>query len=95
MTDPTHPLFGRRFPLLSVSNPSHGKTHAFALYREYMTLKIPLSSTNFMYFNPLFSAKLSLQSLQELISIIKDCEELCHLNQNTSGKLYPQNCKDK
>jgi hypothetical protein len=95
VTDPAHPLFGRRFPLLSMSTPVYGVAHVFVLYRGYMVLRIPLFSTNLAHFKPFISTKLTLQSLQELISITKDCEQLCHIDQNISGQLCPQNCKDK
>ena len=44
VTDPTHPLFGRRFPLRSVSAPAHGAGHVFVAYRGHMTLRLPLRS---------------------------------------------------
>jgi len=95
VTDPTHPLFKRRFPLLSISDPSHGTTYVFVLYREYMVLRIPLISTNLVHFKPFIPTKLTLQSLREFISTAKDCEELCHIIQNTSGRLCPQDSKEK
>lgn len=96
VTDPTHPLFGRRFPLLSMSaSSSQGATYAFVSYREYMVLRIPLFSTNLVHVQPFLPTKFTLQSLHELISIAKDCEELCPIDQNPSGQLYPPNSKDK
>jgi hypothetical protein len=102
VTDPTHPLFGRRFLLLSMSVPSSQSdsssqriTYAFVLYREYMVLRIPLFSTNLAHAQPFLPTKFTLQSLYEIISIAKDCEELCPIDQNPSGQLYPPNSKDK
>lgn len=45
VTDPTHPLFGARFSLISISNPPIGEAHAFVQYRDYVILKIPISAT--------------------------------------------------
>lgn len=43
MTDPTHPLFGQRFPLRRIGNPERGATHVFVAYRGHMTLRIPIA----------------------------------------------------
>src|SRR5215211_6773439 len=40
VADPTHPLFGRRFSLLSVSDPNYCVGHVFVSYRGYMVLRI-------------------------------------------------------
>ena len=95
VTNPIHPLFGRRFPLRFVSRPSQGIPHAFVSYRKYMTLKIPLSDTNLgEIYSPLFT-KLTLQAINEFISIAKECKQLCPINQNISGKGCPHNSKNK
>jgi hypothetical protein len=46
VTDPAHPLFGRRFPLLSVSDPNYYVGHAYVSYRDYMVLCLELSATD-------------------------------------------------
>ena len=40
VTDPTHPLFGRRFPVLSISSPPQNPGHVLVSYREQMTLRM-------------------------------------------------------
>ena len=42
VTDPTHPLFGRRFPMRSISAPERGGIYVLVLYRHTFTLRIPL-----------------------------------------------------
>ena len=47
MTDPTHPLFGRRFPLVSLGNQLTRPTaHVLVGYRASFVLQIPLAATN-------------------------------------------------
>src|SRR6266496_574211 len=65
VTDPTHPLFGRRFALISVSSPLQGAGSAFVSYREYMVLRLPVASTT-----------LTADAIQELMTIAEDCEAL-------------------
>ncbi len=95
VTNPNHPLFSRRFPVLSVSNPRHSIPNVFVSYREYMVLRIPLPDTNLSEARPAVSTKLTLQSLNEFISIAKECEELCQTTPKTSGKSCHQNPKNK
>ena len=45
VTDPTHPLFGRRFPVISVTRQARKTAMVFVAYRESMRLRIPVSST--------------------------------------------------
>jgi len=95
VTNSAHPLFGRRFSLLYVSKPRHGIPNVFVSYRKHMTLRIPLSDTKLSETRLVVPTKLTLQSLNEFISIAKECEELCHTNLNTSGKVCLPNLKDK
>ena len=46
MTDPTHPLFGRRFVVRSLSHPPGQAGFAYVVYQETMTLRIPLAVTD-------------------------------------------------
>jgi hypothetical protein len=46
VTDQTHPLFGRRFQVLSVSTPLNTSGHVFVRYREKAVLQIPITATN-------------------------------------------------
>ena len=76
MIDPTHPLFGRRFPLISVSSPLHGPGHVLVSYREYMTLRLPVSSTTLAASRSVTSTKLTYAAVKELVTIAEDCEAL-------------------
>ena len=46
MTDPTHPLFGRRFPVLSISRQPHSPGYVLVVYRDSMRLRIPVPATS-------------------------------------------------
>jgi hypothetical protein len=76
VSDPTHPLFGRRFPLISVSAPLHGVGFAFVSYREHMVLRLPVASTTLASSRPVISTKLTLDEVSELMTIAEDCEAL-------------------
>jgi hypothetical protein len=76
ITDPTHPLFGRRFALISVSSPLQGVGSAFVSYREYMVLRLPVASTTLALSRPVISTKLTTDAIKELLTIAEDCEAL-------------------
>src|SRR5687768_1223575 len=46
VTDPNHPLFGRRFVLLSTRPRPHSVGYLFVAYRDTMVLRIPQAATN-------------------------------------------------
>ena len=46
MTDPTHPLFGRRFVVRSITHPPGHAGFVFVAYRQSFTLRIPLAATD-------------------------------------------------
>src|SRR5712691_1503469 len=46
VTDPTHPLFGRRFALLSTRPRPHSVGYIFVVYRNTMVLRLPHAATS-------------------------------------------------
>ncbi|UJQ21017.1 Y4bD/Y4pK family protein [Wolbachia endosymbiont of Delia radicum] len=46
VTDPTHPLFGRTFPVSSFSSTAYKGGNVSVIYRDDITLHIPFFSTN-------------------------------------------------
>ncbi|MBU0703209.1 MAG: Y4bD/Y4pK family protein [Chloroflexi bacterium] len=87
VTDPTHPLFGRRFPVLAIHRPQHNAGgHVIVAYREYMGLRIPYLSTNLAPSRPAGQTKLTGESLTDLISLAEQCEVLCLSNPQQSGR---------
>lgn len=92
VTDPTHPLVGRRFPVRSISAPERGSNQVFVAYQEYMTLRIPLAATNLSAPRPCLRTKLTRDAITELITLAEHCEAICLPNQATSGDPCPQTC---
>jgi F420-0:gamma-glutamyl ligase-like protein len=85
VTDPTHALFGRRFPLLSLSSPPIRTEHVLVGFRGHMALRIPVNATNLAPARPCSRSKLTLAAISELISLAEQCEVLCPSNQARSG----------
>jgi hypothetical protein len=46
VTDPSHPLYGRRFALLSTRPRPHRVGYIFVVYRDTMVLRIPQAATS-------------------------------------------------
>ncbi len=95
ITNPTHPLFGQIFPIISVSSPPIGEAHVFIEYRVFIMLKIPISATNLGTAPFTLSTKLSLSSLKEIIKLFKETKELCHIDLKESSKTYQNPSKQK
>jgi hypothetical protein len=90
VTDARHPLFGRRFPLISMSASPHGPGHVLVEYRDSMALCIPLAATTLAPSQPLVLTKLSGEAVAELLMVAGECEALCPLIQPPSGGDCPQ-----
>ncbi len=95
VTDPTHPLFGRRFALLSTRPRPHSVGYLSVAYRDTMILRILQSATNLVSSPPESepTAQLTSQSITELISLAEQCEALCPATQANSGIDSHPRCK--
>jgi hypothetical protein len=90
VTDPTHPLFGRRFRVVSISHPPRGPGHVIVAYRDGMRLRIPVLATNLVPGNlSLSRSKLTRAALLDLFSLVKECEGSCPGQRNASGTGSP------
>jgi hypothetical protein len=89
VTDQTHPLFGRRFQVISVSTPLNTSGHVFVRYREKAVLQIPITATNLAPSPITTRTKLTSQALEEFISLANQYEVLCQSNHRTSGDDSP------
>jgi hypothetical protein len=87
VTDPTHPLFGRRFALLSTRPRPHSVGYLFVGYRDTMVLRISQTATNVVSPPPASTSmsKLTLHAITELMSLAAQCEVLCPATQPQSG----------
>jgi hypothetical protein len=92
VTDPSHPLYGRRFALLSTRPRPHSVGYLFVAYRDTMVLRIPQAATR-LVIPPLESqqplTQLTSHAITELISFAEQCEVLCPATQPTSGTDSP------
>src|SRR5712691_1157423 len=87
VTDPSHPLFGRRFALLSTRPRPHSVGYIFVAYRDIMVLRIPQAATSLVTPPPESQTltKLTSHAITELISFAEQCEVLCPATQPNSG----------
>ena len=85
VTDPTHPLFGRRFPLLSARPQAPTATHVFVTYQDFMVLRIPRAVTNLLPPSSQVLTTLTSHTITELISLAEQCEVLCRTTPAPSG----------
>ena len=95
VTDPTHPLFGRRFPLLSARPQAPTATHVFVTYQGFMVLRIPRAVTNLLPPLPRVSTTLTSHAMTELIALAEQCEVLCHTPPEPSGPPSAPNSKPR
>jgi hypothetical protein len=87
VTDPTHPLFGRRFALLSTRPRPHSVGYLFVGYRDTMVLRISQTATHVVS-PPPESTSMStrtLHAITELMSLAEPCEVRCPATQPKSG----------
>jgi hypothetical protein len=83
--DPTHPLFGRRFTVLSVSRQPRCSAVVFVAYRDSMRLRIPISSTSLApcQIHPP-RTKWTREAVHELLSLVTEGDTSCR-SPGTSG----------
>jgi hypothetical protein len=77
VTDPTEPLYGRRFRVESISRSPQEVAHVFVRRADGIGLRVPLRSTNLsVLVSETPRAKLNTQSIAEFLSLVKEYE-LC------------------
>ena len=90
MTDPAHPLFGRRFRVLSVSHPPQRPGHVTVAYHEGMRLRIPVPATSLAPVSaPPPRTKLTRAALLDLLSLVRGCQASCPDRRSASGADSP------
>ncbi len=95
VTDPGHPLFGRRFPLVSVSRPrATSGGHAFVAHQGRMLLKLPVAATSLAPRLPDgMPTKLTVAAVEELIALTEDSGVVaCSSDPNASGDAPLRGC---
>ena len=90
MTDPTHPLFGRRFRVLSISHPPQALGHVVVAYRDFMRLRLPVRATGLGLGNAAsLRTTFTRAALLELLALLKECEDPCRSDREGSGTGSP------
>ena len=90
VTDPTHPLFGRRFAVRSVTRTPRGPAFVFVAYRDAMRLRIPIASTDLAPSQVRsLRTKWTREAARELLSLVTEGDTSCH-KPGTSGEDSPK-----
>jgi hypothetical protein len=95
ITDPTHPLFGQRFPLVSRISSLRGPDYLLVAYRPSMLLRIPRAATSLNPSLPVSRTKLTAQAIQELVTLATQYEVLCPSSPPPSGPASRPHSKPK
>jgi hypothetical protein len=90
VVDPTHPLYGRRFPILRLCHAARGDGFVEVRYRESLRLRVPLAATDRATFPlALPRTKLTLDAIRQLIALVKECHAPCPCPPAVSGPDSP------
>ena len=88
MTDPSHPLFQRKFEVLSVSRGNCGTAHVTVRYRGDTSIRFPVHCTNLSDLGKnLIRTKLTIQAAGELLALVKEYEP-CPRRPRKSGTTF-------
>ena len=89
MTDPAHPLFGGRFPVVRLFRPPHAAGVVEVLYRQQFRLRVPLAATDRATTSaPHPRTKLTPEIARELIALVAECPS-CRTHPSPSGPDSP------
>jgi hypothetical protein len=88
--DPTHPLYGRRFRLVSITRGTCSDSRARVEWRFGLTLLLPLEVTNLVPRNEQRTTptKLSIKAIEELVAVAEGSEGECPSSLGRSGAIY-------
>ena len=90
MTDPAHPLYGRRFPVVSLSHPPQRPGHVLVAYRGFMRLRLPVQATSLApTMVPSLGTTFTRAAVLELLALVKECEASCPGDRTESGTPSP------
>ena len=87
--DPTHPLFGRRFRLLSIARGTCSDSCGRVQWRFGLTLLVPLEVTNLGLRKEqrTMRTRLSIEALEDLVATAEGSEGSCPSSLGTSGAI--------
>jgi transposase-like protein len=85
--DPTHPLFGRVFEVVSVTRQPNSIGYVFVRYQSDILLRIPIPATTLSSVAlPTIATKLNISAIEDLLDVAKECEGLCSSSRSKSGR---------
>jgi hypothetical protein len=92
VTDPTHPLFGRKFVLVTRRGlPHEPSACVLVVYRDSILIKLPLGATNLRSATATVArTKLDAEAVAQLLAFVKECEPPCSSSPRTSGRGCPR-----
>src|SRR5262249_3993400 len=92
VTDPTHPLFGRRFVVHSLSQSLGRAGFVYVVYQETMMLRLPVEVTNRHRCPQLRArAKWTAEATEGFLTLFKEVQPACPPAPSGEGSL--PNCK--
>ncbi len=90
VTDPTHPLYGRRFQVLSISHPPQRPGHVVVAYRGSLRLRIPVPATDLTPDKTVSPrTRFTRDALLEFLALWKECQAACADHHEPSGTVSP------
>lgn len=90
VTDPRHPLFGRRFEVFSLGTSARNAGFVTVIYRDSMRLQISLSATDLAPARQGPVSKFTLAAVTELVTLAQQGEWLCLSPPKPSGSGSPR-----
>ena len=78
-----------------IGDTQRGARHVFVVYREYMTLRIPLQATTLLPTRPTTPTKLTRDAVLEFVTLAEQGQIACQLNLLMSGTTCPQTSSTK
>jgi hypothetical protein len=95
VTDPTHPLYQRKFDFVSVPSRDSGSGYVTVRYRGSLSLLIPRRCTSLSdVVQHAIRSKLTADAARELLALVKE-HESCTRQPRKSGRTYPRRCGRK
>jgi hypothetical protein len=88
--DPTYPLFGRRFRLVSITRGTCSDSCARVEWRFGLTLLLPLEVTNLVPRKEqrTMRTRLSIEAIEDLVAVAEGSEGACPSSLGRSGAIY-------
>jgi hypothetical protein len=88
--DPMHPLYGRRFRVVSITRGTCSDSCARVEWRFGLTLLLPLEVTNLVPRKEqrTMPTRLSIEAMEELVAVAEGSEGACPSSLGRSGAIY-------